>query len=150
MLQASYAIWGVGVIVLLIGFWIIKRCIFRKIHRSADGLDRVTFNASFSDHDIEHRALMFLMTQKADSVLAALAHTIEQERQKLVGVVRKPSMTEAIKAFQTAAKPVAAHRPSSHDQILPMVRDGIAVATIARQLQLTETEVCMVVQLNAA
>ena len=150
MLQASYAIWGVGVIVLLIGFWIIKRCIFRKIHRSADGLDRVTFNASFSDHDIEHRALMFLMTQKADSVLAALAHTIEQERQKLVGVVRKSSMTDATDAWQAAATPVSTGGQSSYDRILPMVRDGIAVATIARQLQLTETEVCMVVQLNAA
>jgi hypothetical protein len=150
MLQTSYAIWGVIVIVLLIGFWILKRCVFRKIHRTADGSDFATFNASFSDHDIEHRALMFLVTQKTDSVLAALTRTIEQERQKLVGVVRKPSMTDAMDAWSAAATPVPTGGQSSYDRILPMVRDGVAVATIARQLQLPEAEVCMVMQLNAA
>ena len=150
MLHASHEIWGVCVIVLLIGFWIIKRWFSRKSPETAIGLDRATLNSSFGGHDIEHRALMFLMTQKTDSVLAALARTIEQERQKLGGVVRKPSMTEAMDAFQAAAKPVATHRPSSHDQILPMAHDGIAVAKIARQLQLPEAEVCMIMRLNAA
>jgi len=150
MLLASYEIGGVVVTALLIGFWIIKRGIARKSTESAIGLDGAIFDPSCRDHDVEHRALMFLMAQRTDSVLAALARTIEQERQKLGAVVRKPSMTEAMDAFQTAAKPVATHRPSSDDQILPMANDGMAATTIARQLQLPEAEVCMVMRLNAA
>jgi hypothetical protein len=93
---------------------------------------------------------MFLMAQKTDSVLAALARTLEQERQKLGSVVRKPSMPEAIDALQAAAIPVSINRQATYDQILPMAHQGIAVATIARQLQLPEAEVSMVMQLNAA
>jgi hypothetical protein len=150
MLHASYEIWGVAVIALLIGFWIIKRVFARKSTESANRLDNVIVNSSCRDHDIEHRALMFLMTQKTDSVLAALTRTIEEERQKLGGIVRKPSMTEAIDAFQAAAIPVATNRPSAYDQILPMSNEGVAVANIARQLQLPESEVSMVMRLNAA
>lgn len=150
MIHASYDIWGVAVTVLLIGFWIIKWYFFRKRSVNASGLDCTIVNSSSRDHDIEHRALMFLMDQKTDSVLAALAETIKQERQKLVGVVRKPSMEEAMDASPAAAAPVSTSQYSSYDRILPMARDGIAVATIARQLQLPETEVCMVMRLNAA
>ena len=150
MLHASYEIWGVAVTALLIGFWIIKRAFARKSTESANRLDNVIVNSSCRDHDIEHRALMFLMTQKTDSVLAALTRTIEQERQKLGGIVRKPSMTEATDALQAAARPVATNRPSAYDQILPMSNEGVAVANIARQLQLPESEVSMVMRLNAA
>jgi hypothetical protein len=150
MLHASYGIWGVSVIVLLIGFWIVKRCIFRKRPETVSGLDRATFNTTCRDHDIDHRALMFLMAQKTDSMLAALVRTIKQERQKLGGVVRNPSMVEAVDAFQAAAIPVSTRHQSSYDRILPMAHDGVAVATIARQLQLPEAEVCMVMRLNAA
>ena len=150
MIHASYEIWGVAVTVLLIGFWITKWCVFRKRSGNANGLDCTTFNSSCRDHDIEHRALMFLMTEKTDSVLAALAHTIEQERQKLVGVVRKPSMDVAMDASPAASAPVSTSHRSSYDRILLLARNGIAVATIARQLQLPETEVSMVMRLNAA
>jgi hypothetical protein len=116
----------------------------------AKRLDKEIVESTCRDHDIEHRALMFLMTQRTDSILAALADTIEQERQKLGGVVRKPSMTEAVDGLPSAAETVATHRSSPHDRILPMANDGVAVATIARQLQLPEAEVCMVMRLNAA
>jgi hypothetical protein len=150
MLHASYEIWGVAVIVLLIGFWILKGCVSRNNPETLSGLDRATVDTACRDHDIDHRALMFLMAQKTDSVLAALARTIKQERQKLGGVVRKPSIDEAVDAFQAASIPVSTNHQSSYDQILPMAHDGVAVATIARQLQLPEAEVCMVMRLNAA
>ena len=150
MLHASYEIWGVVVILLLIGFWILKRGFARKSPDHGNGLNSALFNSSIRDHDTEHRALMFLMAQKTDSVLAALARTLEQERQKLGGVVRKPSMTDAIDALQAEVNPASNHRPSSFDQILLMAHDGMAVANIARQLQLPEAEVSLVMRLNAA
>ena len=150
MLQASYEIWGITVTALLIGVWIVKRGMARKNPDPANRLDQENVDSTCRDHDIEHRALMFLMTQKTDSVLAALAHTIEQERQKLGGVVRKPSMTEAIDALPEATATVATNRVSCYDRIVPMANGGVAVATIARQLQLPEAEVCMVMRLNAA
>ncbi|WP_372683570.1 DUF2802 domain-containing protein, partial [Desulfosarcina sp.] len=122
----------------------------RKSPGHGNGLDSTLFNSFTRDNDIEHRALMFLMAQKTDSVLAALARTLEQERQKLGGVVRKPSMTDAIDALQAEATPASAPHHSSYDQILPMAHEGIGVANIARQLQLPEAEVSLVMRLNAA
>ncbi len=150
MLQASYAMGCVFVIVMLIGFWIVKRWFVRKSPETESELDRAGCNTICRDQDVEHRALMFLMAQKTDSVLAALASTIEQERQKLGGVVRKPSMDGAVDKFQAAAIAVSTNHHPSYDQILPMAHEGIAVATIARQLQLSEGEVSMVMRLNAA
>lgn len=149
MLHASNEIWVVAIPALLFGFWIVKRKIYRKSVHTDKGLDHERFDPSCRDHDIEHRALMFLMTQKTDSVLAALARTIEQERQKLGGVVRKPSTTETIDPVRAAATPISTNRQSPYDQILPMAHDGIAVPNIARNLQLPEAEVSMVMQLNA-
>ena len=150
MLHASYEIWGVVVILLLIGFWILKRVVARKSPEQGDGVNSALFNSSSREGDIEHRALMFLMAQKTDSVLAALARTLEQERQKLGGVVRKPSMTDAIDALQAEVNPASTHRHSPYDQILPMAHDGIGPTNIARQLQLPEAEVSLVMRLNAA
>ena len=150
MLLASYEIWVVVITALLIGFWIIKRGIARNSGESAIGLDVAIFDSSCRDHDVEHRALMFLMAQKTDSVLTALARTIEQERQKLGAVVRKPSMSVAVDDLQAAPKPVATSHSSSYDQILPLANDGMAATTIARQLRLPEAEVSMVIRLNAA
>jgi len=150
MLHASYEIWGVAVTVLLIGLWILKRTIARKRSESGNTIDSQRFHSSCRDGDIEHRALMFLMAQKTDSVLAALARTLEQERQKLGNIVRNPSMPEAIDALQAATMPVSTNGRSTYDQIMPMAHEGIAVATIARQLQLPEAEVSMVMQLNTA
>jgi hypothetical protein len=150
MLHASYEVWGVVVILLLIGFWILKRGVARKSPEQGDGVKSALLNSSSREHDIEHRALMFLMAQKTDSVLAAIARTLEQERQKLGGVVRKPSMTDAIDALQAEVNPASPHPPSSYDRILPMAHDGIAATNIARQLQLPEAEVSLVMRLNAA
>lgn len=150
MLHNSYEIWGVAIVALLIGSWIIRGIIRRKNTEGDCRSNPAKFNASRRNHDTEHRALMFLMTQKTDSVLAALARTIEDERQKLGVDVRNPSMTAAVDAFQPEAIPVSDHRQSPYDQILPMANNGIAVATIARQLQLPEAQVSMVMRLNAA
>ena len=100
--------------------------------------------------DIEHRALMFLMAQKTDSVLASLAQAIDQERQKLGGVVRNPSMTEALDALPAAAPSSAGNPDSKYERVIPMARSGMDAADISRQLQLPEAEVSMVMRLNAA
>ena len=150
MLQASYEFGGLAVVILLIGMWIVRRRIRRK-RATADTNQAVLGQvAKHRQHDIEHRALMFLMNQRTDAVLAALSRTIEQERQKLGGIVRNPSMAVAIDAFQAEAmSPNATPRPA-HDQIQPLVRSGMAVDAIARQLRLPEDEVSMVMRLNAA
>ena len=150
MLQTSYEVGGIAVVVLLIGMWIVRRRIRRK-RAMADTNQALTGQvATHRQHDIEHRALMFLMNQKTDAVLAALSRTIEQERQKLGGIVRNPSMAMAIDAFQAEAMSSKAMQPSAHDQIQPLARTGMAVDAIARQLRLPEDEVSMVVRLNAA
>ena len=150
MLHSSYAMGGIAGVVFLIGFWIIKRRIYRKNHERGCGLNSGIADSPRQDHDIEHRALIYLMTQKTDSVFAALARTIEQERQKLGVVVRNPSITPAMDAFQTDVGSIAEDSLSSYEQILPLVRDGITVATIARKLQLPEAEVSMIKRLNVA
>jgi hypothetical protein len=150
MLHASNEIWTVAVTALLFVFWIIRRGIYLKRFHTEKGLDHERFNPSCKDHDIQHRALMFLMNQKTDSVLEALARTIAQERQKLGGVVRKPSTTQDIDALRAAAAPISTDRQSAYDQVLPMAHEGIAVTNIARQLKLPESEVSMVMRLNAS
>jgi hypothetical protein len=149
MLHASYEIWGVTVVALLIGGWTLRSFFFRKRIDPVSLTDDSMTNHRPQDHDIQHRALVYLMTQKTDSVLAALARTIEQERQKLGVAVRNPSITEAVDAFEKAAIPGPDHRQPPYDQVLPMVHSGIAVAKIACQLQLPEAEVALVMRLNA-
>ena len=39
--------------------------------------------------------------------------------------------------------------PSRYEQILPLASNGLAIARIARKLQLPEAEVSMVLRLNA-
>lgn len=150
MLHASYEVWGVVIIGLLVSLWILRGIIRHKKADDRGGLNRLGINSRYRDHDIEHRALMFLMTQKTDSVLAAMSNTIAQERQKLGVIVRNPSMSEAVDAFQADAMPINGLRCPPYDRILPMAHDGIAMVKIARQLQLPEAEVDMVLRLNAA
>jgi hypothetical protein len=150
MLHASYEVWGLVLVVLLIGVWIVKRLVFKRKYESVDGLNQAIANGPDPDHDIQHRALMFLMTQKTDSMLAALAGTIEQERQKLGAVVRKPSMTEALDAFQAESVAGCDDEAEAHSRIMPMARNGKTVSTIARRLDLPEAEVSLVLQMNAA
>lgn len=149
MLHTSFEIWGIAIVVLMIGGWIIKRSVSCQLSkRLGDGKAQKASLLS-REHDIQHRALMFLMNQKTDAMLAALAQTIEKERQKLGTVVRKPSVDEPLDALPAESKSVSAHPPSSCDRILPLVRSGMGVSTIARQLQLPEAEISMVVRLKA-
>ncbi len=149
MLHASYEVGGLALVVLLIGVWIVRRLVSRKTYDREGGLIHAVSNPCDPEHDIQHRALMFLMAQKTDSMLAALAGTIEQERQKLGAVVRKPSMTEALDSFQDDAVAGSDDSQNPHAQIIPMVRNGITVSTIARRLELPEAEVSLVMQMNA-
>lgn len=150
MLHASYEVGGFVLVVLLMGVWIVKRWIAKKKYDQEDGLIPAASNPYEPEHDIQHRALMFLMAQKTDSMLAALAGTIEQERQKLGAVVRNPSMNEALDAFQAEAVVGQDDGQKPHARIMPMVQNGINVSTIARRLELPEAEVSLVMRMNAA
>jgi hypothetical protein len=150
MLQASYEIGGLAVVVLLIGIWVVRSRRRRKRDTTDAAHTMMEQNLPHRQHDFEHRALIFLMNQKTDAVLAALSRTIEQERQKLGGIVRNPSMAVAIDAFQAEATPPQSMQPSTHDQIQPLAREGMAVDAIARQLRLPEDEVSLLMRLNTA
>jgi hypothetical protein len=150
MLHASYELGGLILVFLLIGVWIVKRFVFEKKYGKTGGLNQAMPVALGQDHDIQHRALMFLMAQKTDSMLAALAGTIAQERQKLGAVVRKPSMNEALDAFQAETGGGSDDGRKNQAQIMPMIQNGITVSMIARRLDLPEAEVSLVMQMNAA
>lgn len=149
MLVTHYEIWAVAIAALLIGSWIINGFLRRQRAARRCASPHEGLDALGRQHDIEHRALMFLMDQKTDSVLAALAKTIQKERQKLGTDVRKPSMNEAIDAIQVEMPPVFDPERSAYDQVLPLAHNGLSVAAIARQLQLPEAEVGMVIRVNA-
>jgi hypothetical protein len=152
--DASYAIWGgafATISALLLG-------IFLK--RSANHLKQIfqmksqpaTDSPNHADtmHDGEHRALMFLMNRKTDSMLAALAKTIEQERQKLGVVVRKPSIPDEIDTHCKKVETRSGGSQRVYDQVLPLASAGTPTETIARQLNLSEAEVSLVLRLDAA
>lgn len=150
MLQASHEIWGVTIFAIMIGAWAIKILIRRKRSGKRDTLSGAIVNGPENDHDVEHRALMFLMNQKTEAMLAALARTIEQERQKLGGIVINPSMADPIDALQEDSTAAPDDHDPNYDQVLPMARQGMDVAAISRQLHLPEAEVSMVKRLKAA
>ncbi len=102
------------------------------------------------EHELEHRALIYLMTQKTDSVLGALANTIEQERQKLGIVVRKPSKVKTVDLPPSAALDDKECCFSVYDRIMPLIDEGFTVSKIARKLELPELEISMVMRLNAS
>ncbi|BBO88281.1 hypothetical protein [Desulfosarcina ovata] len=96
MLHLSYEICGVILAILLIGSWLAV-VVFRSKLASAGRLTScIEENETGSQHELEHRALVFLMSQKIDTVLAALSQTIEAERQKLGAFVMNPSINEAV------------------------------------------------------
>ena len=150
MLIVNYEFWGVVVAAILFCGWVVKMAV-RRIRRK-DKRDphhsRTVFQESPTD--IEHRALMFLMTQKTDSVLAALARTIDEERQKLGVAVRNPTIGEPVDGINTQAYRPEAHARPDIERILPLARKGMSEAAIARRLKLPETEVQMVLRLRAA
>ncbi len=149
MLHTSYAIWGLVIVGCLTATWMI-RAVARRI-RQGRGVDADRLPNSEARHrNAEHQALMFLMTQKTDSMLAALSRTIDQERQKLGITVSNPSHESAVDPYRTDMTQVANSSRSCLDRILPMAREGLTESAIARKLQLPETEVAMVMRLNAA
>jgi hypothetical protein len=153
-LDPSYAIWGgafATLLTLLTGIFVVRgvkhlKQIFQVHHELGPDAPRHTT----VQRDIENRVLMFLMSQKTDSMLSALAKTIEQERQKLGVVVRNPSLTEGIDACEEPTPDISDRPPTEYEQILPMVQNGIDTSTIARRLRLSEAEVSLVMRLNAA
>ena len=153
-LDASYAIWGgafAALLSLLVGVYVVRG--IKHVKQSFFAHHECLSETPHETHvqqDIEHRALMFLMTQKTDSMLAALTKTIEKERQKLGLVVRNPSMVEEIDACEETTPNISDRPQTEYEQILPLAQDGMDIATIAHRLRLSETEVSLVMRLNAA
>lgn len=150
MLHASYSIGGVVVVALLIGYWTFKRSLYRNRRDRAREPSDERSSDSPPNHDIEHQAIVFLMNQKFEAMLAALSRTIDAERRKLGPIVRKPSMASAIERFNHSSATVCNPERWPYEQILPMADKGRSVSAIARQLNLSEAEVATVVRLNAA
>ena len=150
MVHVSHEIWALTIVALLIGLLILKTAIRRKKAANAMATIRDSGPYASAHADIEHRALMYLMAEKTDSLLGALAQTIEQERQKLGGVVRNPSMAITLDQMQTAATPAKDSRTVADDAVGPLAQKGIDAAAIAHQLRMQEEEVALILQLNAA
>jgi hypothetical protein len=100
------------------------------------------------EHELQHRALVYLMTQKTDSVLAALSKTIENERRKL-GVEKLQPLGD-VPIHQQYVQTEFDDNTQGHDvdQILSMANNGETISKIARQLVLPENEISMVLRLN--
>lgn len=150
MLHTSYAIWGFVIVGFLSATWMI-RAVARHIRQCRSGdSQRLAKGEDMHRPNVEHQALMFLMTQKTDAVLAALSRTIEQERQKLGVAVSNPSLGSAVDPYRTDTTQIENSSRSVFDRILPMAREGMPEGAIARKLHLPETEVAMVMRLHAA
>ncbi|BBO79814.1 hypothetical protein DSCO28_03800 [Desulfosarcina ovata subsp. sediminis] len=145
MLHLSYEICGVILAVLLAGGGIAVVVVRRKLAFAGRLTSCVDEKKISAQHELEHRALVFLMTQKTDSVLAAISQTIEAERQKLGAFVMDPSINEAVETLehqqtslqvelaatqvretpaqlQTAHVPAATSKPSEPAQASPLDR----------------------------
>jgi hypothetical protein len=154
LVDASYAIWGgalAALATLLLGLFMIRRVNhLKQVFQVHPGCTPDGRYPADTLQDMEHRALMFVMDQKTDSFLAALAQTIERERQKLGVVVRKPSMTNAMDADQAPLVKLSERLQSAYGQVLPLAKNGTPIEAIARQLDLSEAEVTLVMRLEAA
>lgn len=150
MLIVNYEFWGFVVVAMLAGVWMVRMTARRLRKRGATEPCRSGSVFPESQAEIEHRALMFLMTQKTDSVLAALARTIDEERQKLGVVVRNPTMGEQVDGLMMEAHRDEPNARSDIERVLPLAREGVPEAAIARRLNLPESEVQMVLRLRAA
>lgn len=148
MLHVGYGIGGVGLALLLLGGWILWRLRTLQAVPASRGLSAEPDSVPSHEREIDPRALMVMVTRKTDTLLAALARTIDQERQKLGIAVRDPSITAALDPVWATAPPSGEGRRAD-DQIVVMAREGVPVAMIARRLQLPEARVAMVMRLNA-
>ncbi|GAB6908871.1 hypothetical protein DESC_300050 [Desulfosarcina cetonica] len=128
MIQLSYEVCGVILGVLLIGILIAAVMVRRKLRMAAPGSTVVTADEISPRHELEHRALVYLMTQKTDSILAALGQTIAQERQKLGVFVKNPAVVSV--ADEMAAKPLAVNPqpPSGMEASAYAVQDPVAAS----------------------
>ena len=148
MLEVSHQVSGIVVLILLGGIWWVKRIRHRR-RIAPHTIPPAPLKEPFgSMENTEHRVLMYLMTQKTESLLAALAKTIEQERQKLGVIVRNPTLAAAAGAATTQASPAEADRQTAGARILTLAEKGNDVSGIARRLNLYEEEVDMVVRLK--
>ena len=150
MLHTTYAIWGLVIVACLTATWMIRAVVRRIRQGRGSDSDRLPNGEPLHRPNAENQALMFLMTQKTDSVLAALSRTIEQERQKLGVAVSNSSQKKAPAACRIATLPAENASRLGLDRVLPMAREGMSEGAIARQLHLPETEVAMVLRLHAA
>jgi len=150
MVHVSHEIWLLGVVALLIGILILKAAIRRKHASGAKEIVQDAGPSSIAHQDVEHRALMYLMAEKTDSLLGALAKTIEQERQKLGGVVRNPSMVSILDRLQSTSAAAENGCAANYDAVGPMAQQGMDAEAIARQLRMPEEEVALVMRLKAA
>ncbi|PIE67124.1 MAG: hypothetical protein CSA23_05600 [Deltaproteobacteria bacterium] len=150
MLQVSYQIFGIVFLILLGAIWWGKRIAYRRRPMPDDSRQANAADGCSAGETIEHRVLMYLMTQQTESILAALARTIEQERQKLGVIVRNPSVAAAARAFQGHSTYGEADYPVPESRIVAMAHKGENVSSIARQLEIGEEEVTMVMRLKGA
>ena len=153
MVEANYAIWGgaLAVSIFLFSGALIARLAARYRHRAQTiEFDPEMLDASLREHTTHHEALMRLMNQKTDRLLASLVLSIERERQKLDEVVRNPSMVESTRPFKLEPEPVPERTQTVYERILPLVGDGMDASGIARRLNLSEAEVALVMQTKAA
>lgn len=121
MIHVSYEVAGGTMIIILASLWLFS-VIRRRKKRHVSGWTENAMAGIDNMHEVEHRALMFLMAQKTDAILAALSRTIDQERQKLGAVVSNPSMDEALVAYQ--AKNMTRHDPAQPIRNAPAVDMG--------------------------
>lgn len=153
-MDASYVIWGVAfdvTITLLLGVLVICVAKLMRHDSRASGANPVDRANGEAQRKKDRHALMLLMNQKTDNMLSALAIAIEQERQKLGMNVRNPSITEDIDACKRPVLEISCQtQTDEHEKILSLAQDGTAIPTIARQLEMSEAEVTLVMRLNAA
>ena len=149
MLRACYKIWLLAATLLRGGK---SRTPFASVDPGKDDSSyHSNIHIAHQEHELAHRALIHLMNQKTDAMLAALSETIDKERQKLGVVVRNPAATERFEADgNLGLGGFEAKDAMVHDRILAMSRKGTDVSHISRQLQLPEDEVTMILRLKAA
>lgn len=151
MFYATFAIWGGALIVLILllaGTWIVSVVMQRRgTLRQAD-MGAAAPSPTHSSDTSPRTMPMVHIAQQTEAVLAALAQAIEQERQKLGVIVRNPSPVEAVEPAPMPAAPVSEDARTPYGRVLPLADAGMEIATIARQLNVSEAEVSLVMHMN--
>lgn len=153
-INAGYAIWGGALFMLCTLLLVIS--VMKLVKRlkfvlaEHDEKDPFENRLAGSIEGAEHRALMFVMDQKLDSVLSAIAQTIEKERQKLGVVNETPSIDLEADEDLVAPVKLSNRLQSAYQQVGPLAKNGTSLKAIAKQLELSEAEVSLVMRLDAA